>query len=53
MIVVPHICEVEFKLITKEEVNGWKELQEEIKKRVKDLERYSGFEELCERLKRM
>ena len=52
LIVVPHICEVEFKLITKEEVNGWKELQEEIKKRVKDLERYSGFEELCERLKK-
>ena len=43
---------MEFKLITKEEVNGWKELQEEIKKRVKDLERYSGFEELCERLKK-
>jgi len=52
LIVVPHICEVEFKLITKEEVNGWKKLQEEIKKRVKDLERYSGFEELCERLKK-
>ena len=47
LIVVPHICKVEFKLITKEEVNAWKTLQRELIKRIKDLNRYEGFEELC------
>ena len=51
LIIVPRICEVEFKLITKEEVNAWKKLQEDIERRVKDLERYNGFGELCKRLK--
>ena len=52
LIVVPHICKVEFKLITKEEVNAWKSLQQEIQKRSKDLERYKGFEELYKRLRK-
>ena len=52
LIIVPRICEVEFKLITKEEVNAWKKLQEDIERRVKDLERYNGFGELCKRLKK-
>jgi hypothetical protein len=51
LIVVPHICKVEFKLITKEEVNAWTSLQQEIKKKSKDLGRYKGFEKLCKRLK--
>ncbi|NQE52258.1 hypothetical protein C5S29_01595 [ANME-1 cluster archaeon GoMg3.2] len=51
LIVVPHICKVEFKLITKEEVNAWTSLQQEIKKKSKDLERYKGFEELYKRLR--
>ncbi|MEA3281772.1 MAG: hypothetical protein U9Q68_04305 [Euryarchaeota archaeon] len=46
LIVVPQICKVEFKLITKEEVNAWKTLQQEIIKKIKDLKRYDGFEEL-------
>jgi len=51
LIVVPHICKVEFKLITREEVNAWNALQQEIKRRSKDLERYKGFENLCKRLR--
>ena len=51
LIVVPRICKVEFKLITKEEVNAWKSLQQEIQKKSKDLERYKGFEELYKRLR--
>ena len=51
LIVVPQICNVEFKLITKEEVNAWKNLQQEIIRKIKDLERYDGFEELHKRFK--
>ena len=36
LIVVPQICKVEFKLITKEEVNAWKTLQQEMIKKIKD-----------------
>lgn len=38
-------------MITKEEVNAWTSLQQEIKKKSKDLERYKGFEELYKRLR--
>jgi len=51
LIVVPQICKVEFKLITKEEVNAWKTLQQEMIKKIKDLQRYDGFEELYNGLK--
>ena len=51
LIVVPQICEVEFKLITREEVNVWKDLQQLITRKIKDLERYDGFEDLHGRLK--
>ncbi len=50
LIIVPQICEVEFKLITKEEVNAWKNLQQLIQKKNKDLQRYDGFNELHNRL---
>jgi len=46
LIVVPQICRVEFKLITKEEVNAWKTLQQEMTRKINDLKRYNGFEEL-------
>ena len=52
LIIVPHICKVEFKLITKEEVNAWQSLQQEILKKSKDLERYKGFEELYKGLRK-
>ena len=51
LILVPQICKVEFKLITKEEVNAWRTLQQEIIKKVKDLKRYDGFGELYNGLK--
>ena len=51
LIVVPQICNVEFKLITKEEVNAWKNLQQETIRKIKGLERYDGFEELHKRFK--
>jgi hypothetical protein len=51
LIVVPQICKVEFKLITKEEVNAWRTLQQEIIRKIKDLKRYDGFEELYNGLK--
>ncbi len=52
LILVPHICKVEFKLITKEEVNAWKSIQQEIQRKSNDLERYKGFEELHKRLQK-
>jgi len=51
LIIVPKICEVEFKLITREEINAWKNLQQLITSKIKDLKRYAGFEELHDRLK--
>jgi len=46
LIIVPQICKIEFKLITKEEVNAWKTLQQEMIRKINDLKRYGGFEEL-------
>ena len=39
LIVVPQICKIEFKLITKEEVNAWKTLQQEMIRKINDLKR--------------